>query len=311
MAVHPLPANFASFFGKLNPSTTTETTAARELAAVRVLIESRVGASAVLEPSCFLQGSYGQQTAIYTLRNVNIVALCRVWQLPNQGTGVGEAWTRDRIFETIAQPFVNSLRYRRRVRYGPTSMCVKIDGDVSLEILPAVYAAGNTDSESEPFRLFRPETAQWVDGFARYHQRWLARKNGTDKTGGRFIPAIKVLKHLRSHFGHDAVSFYIECLLFSLPDTVFTGGPADYIPRVLAEIASTSAADWYARAIKTPCGDRNIFAESEWTLSQWELFHRFVSDCARVAQVARDATNRETAIQTWQSLLGQDFFPHL
>ncbi len=311
MAVHPLPANFASFFGRLSPSATTETTAAREYAAVKVLIESRVGATAVLAPSCFLQGSYTQQTAIYTLHDVNIVALCRVWQQPVQGAGAGETWTRDRIFETLAQPLMNSLRYRGRVRYGPTSMCIKIDGEVRLEILPAVYAAGNNDYEAEPFRLYRPETAQWDDGFARYHQRWLARKNGADKTGGRFIQAIRVVKHLRSHFGQDAGSFHIECLLSSLPDAVFTGGPADYIPRVLSEIASTPAAEWYARGITTPYGDRNIFAASEWTLDQWQLFHQFVSDSARIAQVARDATNRETAIQTWQSLLGQDFFPHL
>ena len=30
------------------------------------------------------------------------------------------------------------------------------------------------------------------------------------------------------------MSFHLECLLFSPPDEVFAGGPADYISRVLA-----------------------------------------------------------------------------
>jgi hypothetical protein len=76
---------------------------------------------------------------------------------------------------------------------------------------------------------------------------------------------IKVLKHLRSHWRNDAVSFHLECLLYSLSPVIFIGGPADYITNVLTAIASTPADTWYREPLMTPCGDRDIFTPEEWT----------------------------------------------
>ena len=57
MATHALTDNFRSFVGNLNPSSTTEQTAAAEYLAVKTLIEDRNGPASVLSPVCFLQGS--------------------------------------------------------------------------------------------------------------------------------------------------------------------------------------------------------------------------------------------------------------
>lgn len=85
MAVDSLSRNFDSFFARLNPSPTFVTQASSEYNTVKGLIEDRQGPAAVLSPICFLQGSYGQQTAIYTINDVDIVALCQLWQRSSSG----------------------------------------------------------------------------------------------------------------------------------------------------------------------------------------------------------------------------------
>ena len=121
------------------------------------LIEGGRGAAAELEPRCFLQGSYKQDTAIYTINDVDIVVLCRLWQPAESGGGSGRSWGRDAIFGAIAQPLLADGRYRDKVRYSATSMCIKVDLGIKLEILPVVYKQGRSNPDEEPFRLYRPE----------------------------------------------------------------------------------------------------------------------------------------------------------
>jgi hypothetical protein len=308
MTYHALAANFSSFFQRLNPSPAFQERAASEHGTITGLIEDRTGLARSLSPICFLQGSYKQDTAIYTINDVDIVALCQLWQPGGAGLGV-VSWSRDQIFATVAAPLLRDWRYASKVHYGPTSMCIKVDLGIKIEILPVVYASGNNDYQVEPFRLYRPETGQWEDGYARYHQGWLTWKNRSEKTGGNFIPCIKACKHLRSLYAVDAVSFHIECLLFSVPDVLFLGSPADYIPAVLGYIAASAANDWYGMVVRTPCGDRDIFTSSEWSLQSWNRFHAAVSIWSRAAELARDSSDRSFAIAAWKRLLGENCFP--
>ncbi len=189
-------------------------------------------------------------------------------------------------------------------------MCIKLDVEPKIEILPVVHKMPNKDPSKEPFRLYRPENGQWEDGFARYHKALLSLKNREENTGKNFVPMIKILKHLRARFSLAAVSLHLECLLFSLPNSLFFGGPAEYITAVLRHIASIPAASWYGRVVKTPCEDRDIFVPSEWDRAGWETFHTACETWALVASSASQSTDRrDTAVKYWQTLLGEDFFP--
>ena len=308
LAIHSFTQHFRYFFSRLNPSPSFEQVASREYNTIKGLIESRNGLAAELSPACFLQGSYRQQTAIYTINDIDIVVLCALWQ-PGAAGGRGRTYERDEIFDIIAAPLLNDGRYCQKARYGPDSMCIKVELGIKVEILPVVYKSGNYDPQVEPFRLYRPEHQQWEDGYARYHQAHLSQKNTPLRTGGNFIPAIKVLKHLRSRCALDAVSFHIECLLHSLPDGLFTGQPADYIPAILGCIASIPAATWYMAGCQTPCGERNIFTPSEWAFEHWTQFHNIVKLWGEAAQLANQAFDEALAIKAWQTILGSDFFP--
>ncbi len=305
MAHHALSRHFQAFFRKLNPSPTFVQQASREHQTIAGLIEDRAGPAAVLAPQCFLQGSYRQDTAIYTINDIDMVVLCQLWQpgIP----GGGPSWNRDAIFRTIASQLRADGRYRDKVNYGPTSMCIKVDLGIKVEILPVVFRGGNYDPTSEPFRLCRPETAQWEDGYARLHQTHLSAKN--DRSSDNFIPMIKVLKHLRSYGNLQAISFHLECLLFSLPDWLYFGGPADYIPSVLGHFSDRFAIASYAAGLRTPCGERNIFTASEWGASDWFVFHSALCKWIALARLAASATDRSAAIAFWRLFLGPAFFP--
>jgi hypothetical protein len=307
VANHPLTENFRYFFSRLNPSPTFEQIASREHSTIRGLIEKRDGPASVLSPRCFLQGSFKQQTATYSINDVDLVVLCNLWY-PGAGGNV-RSYGRDEIFQIVAAPLLADGRYCSRVFYGPTSMCIKVDLGIKVEILPVVFKAGTNDWQAEPFVLYRPEKRQWEDGYARLHQQHLTEKNHVQRTNGNFIPAVKVFKHLNTSWKLGAVSFHIECLTYSLPDYMYWGSPADYIGALCGAVAETDAATSYQKGLLTPCRERNIFAPGEWGSEQWSFFHKACTVCAKGARVAREVADRTTAIECWRTILGEDFFP--
>lgn len=311
MPMHALNEHFGFLFGRLNPGASFIQRAASEHQSIIRLIEDASGVAAKFSPTCFLQGSYRRQTAIYTINDVDIVVLCHLY--PSIGMTLWtkeQRWRRDELFETIAAPLRADSRYQDRVRYSAGSMCIKVDLGIKVEILPVVYGSWFSDADSEPFLLYRPEAGRWEDGYARRHQDRLTEKNAAARTEGHFIPAIKVLKHLRSHHGLEVVSFHLECLLYSLPDRLFRGNPATYIAAILHAIAGKSAEDWYRwTGTKTPCQERRLFSETEWSWESWKAFHDRVACFDLLAQAARRAPDTALAIQIWQLLLGEDFFP--
>jgi hypothetical protein len=305
MATYALTNHFSTFFGRLNPGPTFEQRAARDHARVTKLIEDPSGPARVLAPRCFLQGSYRQDTAIYTINDVDVVALCELWQ-PGSGSASGTTWDRHAIFDTVASA-LSAGGLQDRVRYKRDSMVIKVDLDTKIEVLPVVYRAGNYDPTSEPFRLWRPRTEQWEDGFARDHQQWLSAKNKS--TGTRFKPAIKVLKHLNSLWEMEAVSFHLECLAYSLRDSGFRGSPADYISEMLSAIAALPVETYDTTRWLTPCGDRDIFTGDEWPRATWRAFHAEITELAEIAVYAATTDDRALAVRCWRAVLGSNFFP--
>ncbi len=309
MPVHSLSRHFTAFFGNINPGSSYVSTASSEHSNARRLLEDISGPASELEVVTFLQGSYKQDTAIHSINDIDIVALCSTLSQPGSGSGTARIWLRDQIFATLQAALVEDHRYRNKIRFNSTSLCIKLDLEIKVEILPAVKKAGMADTDGEPFRIYRPEVATWTDAYARYHQGWLTDKNSR---ANNFKPMIKVMKHLRDVYQNfiktDAVSFHIECLLYAVPDNAFDGSAADYIPRVLRVLANFPSPMARNSNIKSPCGDKILFSESEWSETAYTRFHNWVKWWADKAEQARDAYDENTAITAWQNLLG-DWFP--
>ena len=297
MAIHSLSSNFAAFFKNINPSPSYVNTASSEHSNIRRLLEDRNGPTRELDVVTFLQGSYKQDTAIHSINDIDIVALCSGLSQPGSNSPSAKTWPRDKIFCTLEDALLTDRRYAGKIRFGPKSLCLKVDLGIKVEILPAVKKSGTTDTDTEPFRMYRPEEGSWSDAYARYHQGWLTNKNSQS---GNFKPMIKVMKHLRDIYKRiiktDAVSFHIECLLYAVPDTAFDRAPAEYIPRVLRGLSNFPPSAARSSDIRSPCRDKLLFSEDEWSDAAYTRFHNWVNLWADRAESARDTLDKDNAI---------------
>jgi len=305
-AKYALSDNFNYFFKRINPSDSFKQKASSQYNSISNLIENSLLTQQLI-PKCFLQGSYDRQTSIYTINDIDIVVICRGLYLNKKSDLSRKSWSRHDIFACIASPLLSDGRYKDKVYYRQSSMCIKLDLGIKAEIMPVVIKNEGDSYNIEPFSLYRPEDQKWEDGYARYHQQHLTDKN--KNTNGNFIPAIKVFKHLRYYHKVDSVSFHIECLLFYLPDYLFEGSPAIYITNLLIFIASYLSEDLHKEGILTPCKERLLFTDTEWDFDSWKNFHRHVQSWAHLAKGAIEANSREKSIFYWQKLLGWEYLP--
>lgn len=310
-AQHKLTENFAWFFKRLNPSITYQSIAASAHSQIASLIENKEGPAGDLRIRCFLQGSYKRDTAIHTIDDVDVVALCSLSYAPQANRN-----TRDQVFEKIGDAIAVNETYASKVRYGKESVCVKVmlEG-IKIEVLPALRTKG-ARYEYEPFYMFSPSNdldgnGCWMTAFARYHQRLCTDKNAL--TDGLFMPMIKVLKHLRAEdsdlAAEDAISFHLECLLHALKHSVYCGSMAECIEAVLTAIAGFTPEKAEESALTSPCRDKKLFGASEWSLAAYRRFHTRATRWRRVAAKANQEKNRDKAIDAWKELLGDNYFP--
>ncbi len=323
---HKLIDHFNAFFRNINPAATWVTRAASQYNSLKALLEQDPFLRSNLAIECRTQGSYDRYTAIHSINDLDMLAFCTNLHYPPRQSLLapsGPGWTRDRIFHALEAVIANDGRYQHAlVRSNYQSMCVKLDLGIKVEILPVVPQADAFISTGEPFYLWRPSTGVWELGYGQMHQSKLSEKNadayhsvldnglvvgiGTD---GNFIPAVKVIKHLCSIHGVAAVSFHIECLLYSLPCEVFWGSPSSFIFQILAYISAQEPLAWYGQQLMTPCGDRDIFSAAEWELGSWLNFHAACKEWYEIALYAGTAYTSSQAVEGWQRLLGTGWFP--
>lgn len=304
-----LTLNFNKFLKRLNPSPTNVRVASSAHSSIRSLIEDKNGSAGDLRIRSFIQGSYGRDTAIHSINDVDVVALCSLsyTQTANQNT-------RNQIFDTIASSIATNSQYKDKIYYKNHSMCIKVKlKGVTVEILPALRAGKSFDYE--PFYIYRPKdetnSGYWDKTYARKHQELLTKKNS--KTEDSFIPMIKILKHIRlidnDFEALDAVSFHIECLLFAIKDSVYTDSTSECIENILASLAGFTPVKAKQSDLKTPCGDELIFSSNKWSDVAYQRFHTAILRWYEIAQEANRTNDADKAITEWQKLLGDTYFP--
>ncbi len=311
MTANKFSRNFEIFFKRLNPSSTYAKTAARAQKEIRSLIEDREGPSGDFRIKSFIQGSYGRYTAIHTINDVDIVALCSL----SYKTSANQN-TRNQIFAMIASSIKCNKRYKGKVLFNDQSICIKVIlKGIKLEVIPALRVP-KKQFKYEPFYIFRtPEDGRndgkWELTYARRHQELLSEKN--DSTDGLFIPMVKVLKHIRfldSQLNdRDAVSFHIECLLYALKNSIYSGSIGECIENILNSLAGFTPLKAVNSEILFPCRNRLLFREDEWSFGAYTRFHNAVLRWKGLSQKANNAVDENEAVTAWKELLGDTFFP--
>ncbi len=177
----------------------------------------------------FLQGSYKNDTNLGGDSDVDVVvrlaqklkpgvAALSGEQLQEDGSHrfVLERWQsfRDHAMKAMRARFGNAVKSGRKTLKLPKG---KIPADADLVV---------TLSYMQGIGFYLPDEERWVVSYPQqHHQRGLKKEKATNE---RFKRTIRMFKAARNHLvskrvltKEDAPSYFIECLLYNVPDRLF------------------------------------------------------------------------------------------
>jgi hypothetical protein len=244
----------------------------------------------------FLQGSYKNDTATRDLDDVDIVAIRKQTFSGSFGTHAASlpqiSW--DSIFSAVEQTIRAHPNFTLSVTRG--DKCVKVESSLNVDIVPAVVV---TTFEDDPIAIY-----SWRGGRERPNSPRIHYANNVEKhqrTGERYKPVVRMLKTwARNHFGESqeiAPSFYLECLVYNVPDSYFLPDTAERFYRTLSFGVSLSYSN---HRILTVAGEKDVLQENEWSSQNFAAFQSRLADSYRHVQSALNASTQVLALKYWQ-----------
>jgi len=270
------------------PSSTTITAARRLQEKIRDLLGSNY--------ETFLQGSYKNTTAAGDIDDVDIVALQNGIVSGTFGSSLPGRTivTWESIFSVIERQLATNSDLRGRISRG--DKCVKVSGDLAADIVPAIRI---TAPEDDPVAIY-----SWREGSERKNYPRVHYANNVDKherTVQRYKPTVRMIKHwARNWFGdHSAVapSFYLECLLYNVPDILFCPDEALRFSLIISHLVGLS---YVTSRVLTVAGDKDILLPGEWGILNFSHFQSRLSQSRTYVSAALTATSQEAAINNWR-----------
>lgn len=193
----------------------------------------------------FLQGSYANSTNIYGESDVDIVAVHSdavyndFSQLTFQDRLAQEAgWlTASYGVYSFRNDIIDALRDEfGTAKVDPGTKAIKVTnavGSYEADVLPCVehrryrYSYGTVTYDTG-IAFKNTSTGQWVTNFPKQHRENGATKNSSNRTSGNYKPVVRIFKNLRCKLltenllsEGEAPSYFIECLLYNVPDRCY------------------------------------------------------------------------------------------
>ena len=210
----------------------------------------------------FLQGSYGNDTNIYTESDVDVVISCSdvfyydIKQLPadqqtafrsnNSDSTYAYNDFKNAVKDALVQAFGNS------VQVGTKAFKIAPNGSRrSADVVPAFehhryqkYISSVPPTFYEGISFFTKDNNR-IDNFPKLHSVNLTTKH--QATTNRFKPTIRMFKNIRSAMvelemidNSDAPSYFIEGLLYNAPNELFENGKSTTVFNILKWLHDTT-----------------------------------------------------------------------
>jgi hypothetical protein len=242
----------------------------------------------------FLQGSYKNSTNIRADSDVDVVVqsnevfykdLSRIpadqqaAQQRSYGPGGHNAqdWRRD-VEAALRKKFGNALK----AGSGKAFHVITGPGNMTADVLPAVlyknytyFYATNNEGFDEGLE-FVDAAGNYTINYPKVHIKNGEGKNSQQQTNGHYKPAVRMFKNARNRavergFLRDgaAPSYFVECLLYNVPDACFTAGMQDTYAAVVNHLNGT-VIDGY----RCQNGLLNLFgaASTQWNIVDARAF---------------------------------------
>ena len=287
-----LPTHFQKFLSNIEPTTNQKAEASTGHATLRTRLEKDDEYKTFFQDS-FLSGSYGRNTAIRPIKDVDIIIVAGYPEI---------LWNPSLALAHLRRILT---KYYQNVTTQNRSVHVSLSY-VEMDIVPAIKANGD-------FLKIPDRAAQnWVLSNPRRHIELNAAINKS--RNGMYVPLVKSLKCWRDNRMNDLwkpKSFLLECLVYDYA----TGSPIDSIPKAIEGFL------WYIHnkykahreshqsspIIRDIGGTGNDVAK-KWT---YQEFCNFMDEAYRswsLSYNALQSQNETGSIEKWRQLLG-DAFP--
>ena len=177
----------------------------------------------------FLQGSYKNDTNLGGDSDVDVVVRLFTKLKPSVADLTGERLQENGSHKFVHQQwksFRDEALKAMRVRFGRTVESGRKTLKVPKGRIPADADLVVTVSHREGIGFYLPDERRWVVSFPQqHHDRGLKKEKATDM---RFKRTIRMFKAARNRLVEkkvitkdDAPSYFIECLLYNVPDGLF------------------------------------------------------------------------------------------
>ena len=243
---------------------------------IRESLEAHKGLSQ-FKYEVFLQGSYKNDTNLGGDSDVDVVVRLNTKLKPSVAELTGELLQEDGSHRFVHQQWksfrdealkATQARFGRAAKSGRKTLKVpkgKIPADADLVV---------TVSYKEGIGFYLPDEERWVVSYPQqHHSRGLKKEKGTNNCFKRTIRMFKVARNRLVEKGvlkkEDAPSYFIECLLYNPPDTLFIPKLAPTYMGILSWLKEAKLQDFQCQN-----GQVRLFGpgREQWTVKKAQTF---------------------------------------
>lgn len=246
-------------------------------------------------PDTFLSGSYARDTALNSIKDVDVIVLI---DLDHNATAP------DVVISWLQQAL---QKYYSKVRPQGRSVQVTTGTDFDLDVVPSVPLSHRDGPAWIPDR----EAQLWVATHPKGQIAFGANKNSS--TEGRYKPLVKIFKYWRDRLPTEtarAKSYLLESLvaqgLLSVPSSyargvvaIFTAIYSSYLPYLSQNTVPK---------ISDP-GYPSVNVAKRWKLNEFSAFMREVETDLKIATAALNSQDKDQSVKLWRRLFGEKFRP--
>jgi hypothetical protein len=243
-----------------------------------------------------LQGSYRTGTALHDLNDVDVLAIS---QRPDDAAlSLGDDKTWQRFFRRLERRLAGSHHYAGKWSRG--DKCIRLATNINIDIVPAVAAEA---PGVDPIFVYSLGSKTLKKNWPRAHYASTKKKN--DDTAGAFLPSVRLFKRwVRCAMppGEQTPSYYVQCLLHSLPNDVFTGDLASAFVSISRLILKRHgiAGGYRLERLPRADGSGDLFTSAEWTRDQFLSFEKHLRQALPFAETAVSEALPERARNAWR-----------
>ena len=247
----------------------------------------------------FLQGSYKNDTGVANINDVDIVALRKsTTSTYYSGITASSFITWEQIFSEIESLLGQPPYYRGKISRG--DKCVQVKTNFKADVVPAVnISIDGTD----PISIYSFRQQSERQNFPRIHyENNVVKQKATTNTYKATVRLFK--KWARNWFpdSNVAPSFYIECLIYNIPDEKFYTDLATSFFMVGYYVTQNINSSSYLPSV---AGDKDILVPHEWDKRSFDQFLAALDTSITATANALNATSAVSALNYWRSAFNE------